>query len=181
MKRLSVVLAVLFLVTSAFARKPVPIGVTSSGTLLIGQTSYPVGSSVPITYSYSGLPVDRDNYLLLQTICWGEWNGQVFDTATQFFQSDTIQYSSASGGGVVTATIPATYVGSGGCNVTLYLMYKVASTNYSKTLATGTFSVTDAVATRSTADAGAAGVANPSPASFFAPVPHPSPSFGEGE
>jgi len=141
MKRLIVVLAVLSLFSSAFAKKPNPIGVTASGTLSIAQTSYPVGSGVPIAYSYGGLPVDRDDYLLLQTICWGEWNGVVFDTSTQFFQSDTIQYSSASGGGVVTAAIPATYAGSGSCNVTLYLMYKVGSMNYSKTLATGTFSV----------------------------------------
>lgn len=141
LKRLSVVLAILFTVTSAFAKKPNPIGVSSSGTLSIAQTSYPLGSSVPIVYSYGGLPVDPDDYLLLQTICWGQWNGVVFDTSTQFFQSDTIQYSTADGAGVNTVTIPATYQGSGSCDVSLYLMFKVGNTRYSKTLATGTFSV----------------------------------------
>ncbi len=143
-KPLSVVLAFLLMVVGADAAKTSKstlIAAGASGSVQLNQAPYSIGSSVPIDYSYSGLPVKDGNTLLLQTVCWGTWNGVDFDTSTQFFQSDTITYSSSSGAGVDTVTIPDGYQGSGSCTVSLYLLFTVNSTRYSKTLATSTFSV----------------------------------------
>ncbi len=144
LKRLSVVFAILLTITAAYAAKTpksTQIAASASGSVQLNQVPYSVGSSVPIDYSYSGLPVQTNNTLLLQTICWGTWNGTDFDTSTQFFQSDTIAYSSSSGTGVDTVTIPDSYQGSGSCTVSLYFLFTVSGTRYSKTLATSTFTV----------------------------------------
>lgn len=143
LKRLSVVLLVVLLsVSGAFAaKKSNQVASGSSGSVSLNQITYSVGSSVPIDYSYAGLPVSANNYLLLQTICWGAWNGVAFDTSTQFFESDTIAYSSSNGSGSINVSIPSDYAGSGSCSVSLYSMYTVSNTKYSKTLATSTFTV----------------------------------------
>ena len=141
-KRLIVVLAVLFMVTGAFAaRKSTLAAAGASGSVQLTQITYSVGSSVPLDYSNAGLPLNAGDFILLQTICWGTWNGVDFDTATQFFQSDKIVYSSASGSGVDTVTIPDNYQGSGNCTVSVYLMYTEYGSSYSKRLATSTFTV----------------------------------------
>jgi ABC-type glycerol-3-phosphate transport system substrate-binding protein len=141
-KKLIVVLALVLMVTGAFAaKKSNQVSATASGSVQVNQLTYSVGSSVPIDYSYAGLPVGSNNFLLVQTVCWGAWNGVQFDPSTEYLQSDTVSYSSSSGTGVDTVTIPDTYQGSGSCTVSLYVMFTVANTKYSKTLATSTFTV----------------------------------------
>lgn len=144
LKLLSVVLATLFAATGAYAGnmpKATAITAGASGSVQLNQTSYSAGSSVQINYSYAGLPVKTDDVLVLQTLCSGAWNGMVFDTSTQFFQSDKIVYSSSSGSGADAVTIADNYQGSGSCTVSLYLLFTVNNNRYSKTLATSTFAV----------------------------------------
>lgn len=143
-KLLSVPVAILFVVTAAYAAKPPKssdITAGASGSLQLSQISYAPGSTVQIDYSYAGLPVGANNYLVLQTLCTGTWNGVVFDTSSEFFQSDKVVYSSATGSGTDQVTVPSTYQGSGGCTASLYLLFTVNNTRYSKTLATATFNV----------------------------------------
>ena len=143
-KKMSLVLAVVLTASVAFAAKPPKssqIAAGASGSVQMNQITYSVGSTVPVDYSYAGLPVGSNDYLLMQTICWGTWNGVTFDTSTQFLQSDSIAYSSSNGNGSNMVTIPYAYQGSGSCSVSLYAMYTVNNTKYSKTLATSTFTV----------------------------------------
>jgi hypothetical protein len=141
-KLLSVVLVILFAVTGAYPANSKANNVAASGSLQLSQTSfYSPGSGVQIDYSYAGLPSKTGDTLLMQTLCQGVWNGVVFDTSTEFLQSDTIVYSASSGTGVDVATIPDSYQGSGACTVSFYLLYTVGNTRYSKTLATSTFTV----------------------------------------
>ena len=143
-KLLSAVLAVLFAVAEAYPAsmaKSNEVTAAASGSVQLNQIAYPVGSSVPIDYSYAGLPMKTGDVLRLDTLCWGTWNGVVFDTSTEFLQSDTIVYSSSSGSGTDMVTIPTTYQGSGSCTIYVYLFFTVGNTKYSKTLATSTFTV----------------------------------------
>src|SRR6266700_2786074 len=143
-KSLSVVLAILFAVTGAYpANTPKANAITASASasVQLNQTSYLPGSSVQIDYSYAGLPSKAGDVLVMQTLCSGAWNGIVFDTSTEFFQSDKIVYSSSTGTGADVITVPDNYQGSGGCTVSLYLLFTVNSNQFSKTLATGTFTV----------------------------------------
>jgi hypothetical protein len=142
-KLLSVVFAILFAVTGAYSANPKANQITAgaSGSVQLNQISYAPGNSVQIDYSYAGLPLKTDDTLVLQTLCLGAWNGVVFDTSTEFFQSDKIVYSSSSGSGVDMVTIPDSYQGSGSCTVSFYLLFTVNNTRFSKTLATSTFTV----------------------------------------
>jgi hypothetical protein len=142
-KSLSVVLAILLAVPGAYPanRKSNEVTAGASGSVQLNQISYAPGSSVQIDYSYAGLPLKTDDSIVLQTLCLGAWNGMVFDTSTEFFQSDKILYSSSSGSGSDVVTIPDSYQGSGSCTVSFYLLYTVNNTRFSKTLATSTFSV----------------------------------------
>jgi len=142
-KLLSGVLVILFAVTGAYPANTKANEVTAgaSGSVQLNQISYSPGSSVQIDYSYAGLPLKTDDSLVLQTLCLGAWNGIVFDTSTEFFQSDKIVYSSSSGSGADVVTIPDSYQGSGSCTVSFYLLFAVNNTRYSKTLATSTFNV----------------------------------------